>query len=104
MDQDNRVQAQSRGDLGFLTLLAPEIRGSFSQADWVKDPVWHDQSRKLEMVLANPVPLPFEAYESLLTALRLRFHCSIDLRIEAADSKADLSLLDSYISLSLIHI
>lgn len=98
MDQDNRVQAQSRGDLGFLTLLAPEIRGSFSQADWVKDPVWHDQSRKLEMVLANPVPLPFEAYESLLTALRLRFHCSIDLRIEAADSKADLSLLDSYIS------
>ena len=97
--EENRNNTENlQDDLGFLTLLAPEIRGSFDQASWNERPVWHEKSRRLELVLNNPVPLPFQAYESLLTALRLRFHCSIDLQIRTESSKTELSLLDSYIS------
>ncbi|WP_288157916.1 hypothetical protein, partial [Faecalibaculum rodentium] len=98
MDQKVQNTDESRDDLGFLALLAPEIRGSFTAAGWSHPPVWHEKSRKLDLVLSSPAPLPFQAYEALLTALRLRFHCSVDLKVEAEDPKADLSLLDSYIS------
>ncbi len=98
MDQKVQNTDESRDDLGFLALLAPEIRGSFTAAGWSHPPVWHEKSRKLDLVLSSPAPLPFQAYEALLTALRLRFHCSVDLKVEAEDPKADLSVLDSYIS------
>lgn len=98
MDRKVQNTDESRDDLGFLALLAPEIRGSFTAAGWSHPPVWHEKSRKLDLVLSSPGPLPFQAYEALLTALRLRFHCSVDLKVEAEDPKADLSVLDSYIS------
>lgn len=89
----------SKNDItGLIEFLPEELASFFEGASYFQTPEFHSRRRELTLYFALKAPLPYEVYDRMVNALRLTFHASVDVTIQAENGEVNVGELSRYVA------
>lgn len=83
---------------GLIEFLPEELASFFEDASYYQPPEFHSRRRELKLFFTLKAPLPYETFSKLIDTLRLTFHASVDITIQAIECEVSVDELGRYVN------